>query len=65
MMPRGNPYFIQYRRQNIKELRNRLLRDNPHKTRNQILADFAYEKALRIEKVREYYRLLQATGEIE
>jgi len=61
---RGNPNFIRFRRQRIDELK-KLLKSTPLEDHQRVLAQFALNHSLRIEKVREYYRLLVLVGEVD
>ena len=64
---RGSPYFMYGRRERIRKLEKILNSNNnpSHKEVEKILAIFAIENDLRIDKVREYYNLLKLAGKIE
>jgi predicted solute-binding protein len=64
MVNTKNPHFMEVRRKNIQDLMTRL---NEAKTTDEegvdkILAKFAIERGLRIERVEEYYRTLKMAG---
>jgi len=64
-MTAGNPKFILARKKNIEELENLLKMVKTVDERKKVLASFAYEKGLRLAKVREYYKILKDMGRVD
>lgn len=64
MTSRGNPNYIKFRQQRIKALA-KLLKDEPKEKHEQIMFKFSFDEGLTIKKIREYYRVLVATGMVK
>lgn len=64
MTSRGNPNYIKYRQQRIKELA-KLLNGKSTESHEQIIFKFAYDNGLTVKKVQEYYQILTETGMVK
>ena len=63
-MGKGNPFFMTGLKERRQELLKKLRETDP-KSYEKVLAVFALEHNLRMEKAQEYYKLLRTAGLLE